>query len=92
MTGVAGRTAVPAIFTSGLHRHLTSGGVESFVGTTYKKDVTFIRFLSRMDHCRSNLSLIAKFDHHNYFVWLVVFELQGSRALTQQPISSSIKL
>ncbi|RVE48526.1 hypothetical protein evm_006837 [Chilo suppressalis] len=32
MVGVAGKTAVPAIFTSGLHHHLTSGGVESFVG------------------------------------------------------------
>ncbi|RVE48725.1 hypothetical protein evm_006619 [Chilo suppressalis] len=37
MAGVAGRTAVSAIFASGLHLRLTSGGVESFVGPIYKK-------------------------------------------------------
>ncbi|RVE49581.1 hypothetical protein evm_005809 [Chilo suppressalis] len=37
MVGVAGRTVLPAIFTSGLHHHLTSGGVELFVGPIYKK-------------------------------------------------------
>ncbi|CAH0406693.1 unnamed protein product [Chilo suppressalis] len=35
--GVAGRTAVSAIFSSGLHLHLTLGGVESFLGPMYKK-------------------------------------------------------
>ncbi|RVE42234.1 hypothetical protein evm_013118 [Chilo suppressalis] len=37
MAGVADRTAVSAIFASGLHLHLTSGGVESFVGSINKK-------------------------------------------------------
>ncbi|CAH0403362.1 unnamed protein product [Chilo suppressalis] len=37
MAGVAGRSAVSAIFASGLHLHLTSGEVESFVGPIYKK-------------------------------------------------------
>ncbi|RVE47159.1 hypothetical protein evm_008236 [Chilo suppressalis] len=35
--GRQGRTAVLAIFASGLHLHLTLGGVESFVGPIYKK-------------------------------------------------------
>ncbi|RVE44225.1 hypothetical protein evm_011124 [Chilo suppressalis] len=40
--GRQGRTAVSAIFASGLHLHLTSGGVESFVGPNYKKKKTHI--------------------------------------------------
>ncbi|RVE42069.1 hypothetical protein evm_013282 [Chilo suppressalis] len=48
--GRQGRTAVSAIFASGLHRHLTSGGAESFVGPIYKKNLIIV-ILTTGDFC-----------------------------------------